>query len=220
MQKLVGSRSVILFATVLLSELGVLAGAQQGEARPAWLTANITEPPVCPGAKPAIRSTTAHLAEQEQQAGRANPNVVLAREPMENFGIERYRLAAYADCTGDEGCYWTDVDVQYKRAEKALADAVTHAKSGEKLAIVMDIDETALSGYCEMKREDYGFIGSMFNSWVVTADASLPIPGGVRLFRQARAAGVEVFFITGRPGQPDAATNNPRRTKPKQPRGT
>ena len=39
----------------------------------------------------------------------------------------------------------------------------------------------------------------MFNDWVVSPEAAVAIPGALRLFNRAKAAGVEVFFITGRP---------------------
>jgi acid phosphatase len=125
---------------------------------------------------------------------------------MENFGVARYRLEDYADCIGTGGCYWTDVDAQAKRAEAALDAVLARRKSGEKLALVLDIDETSLTNYCEMKREDYGFISVPFNEWEVSPAADMALPGTLRLFNRARAAGIEVFFITGRPGEQKAAT--------------
>jgi acid phosphatase len=125
---------------------------------------------------------------------------------MENFGVARYRLEDYADCVGDGGCYWADVDAQTRRAEVALDGLVAKRTAGEKLSLVLDIDETSLSNYCEMKREDYGFLATMFNAWEVSSEADMALPGTLRLFNKARAAGVEVFFITGRAGEQRAAT--------------
>jgi predicted secreted acid phosphatase len=143
---------------------------------------------------------TAEAARAEQELGARDAGALLSDEPVENFGIERYRLADYADCVGDAGCYWADLDAQYKRAEKVLADRVAARGGEKKLAVVMDIDETVLSSYCEMKREDFGYVGPMFNEWIVSSDAAVAIPGALRLFDEAKAAGVAVFFITGRPG--------------------
>jgi predicted secreted acid phosphatase len=153
---------------------------------------------------------TAEAARAEQELGAQNALALLSDEPLENFGIARYKLADYADCVGKEGCYWADLDAQYKRAETALAERVAAARvgAGEKLALVMDIDETTLSSYCEMKREDFGYVGPMFNGWVVSTEASVAIPGALRLFNEARAAGVAVFFITGRPGIPETSATN------------
>jgi hypothetical protein len=157
-------------------------------------------PPICPGAKASAHRMTVAAAQAEQALGAGNPRALLADEPLENFEIARYRLADYADCVGGGGCYWADLDAQYKRAEAALAGQMAAAKAGEKLAVVMDIDETTLSSYCEMEREDFGYIGAMFNGWVVTPEAAVAIPGALRLFGEAKTAGLAVFFITGRPG--------------------
>lgn len=168
-------------------------------------------PPVCPlraGEKartPAARPSVTE-ARATAEAGAADPSVVVAAEPMENFGVARYRLEDYADCVGTGGCYWADVDAQAKRAEAALDAVVAVRKAGEKLALVLDIDETSLTNYCEMKREDYGFISVPFNEWAVSPAADMALPGTLRLFNRARAAGIEVFFITGRPGEQKAAT--------------
>jgi len=174
-------------------------------------------PPVCPvvagktansgrvvgpsGTRPSVAAARATA-----EAAAADPSVLVAAEPMENFGVARYRLEDYAECVGTGGCYWADVDAQTKRAEVALDGLVARGKTGERLALVLDIDETSLSNYCEMKREDYGFLATMFNAWEVSSEADMALPGTLRLFNRARAAGVEVFFITGRPGEQKAAT--------------
>jgi hypothetical protein len=157
-------------------------------------------PPACGGAKVSAHRMTAERAKAEQALGARSSNSLLAAEPVGNFGIERYGIADYADCVGDGGCYWADLDAQYKRAEAALAAQVAAAKAGEKLAVVMDIDETTLSSYCEMQREDYGYVGAMWDAWVVSPEAAVAIPGALRLFNEAKADGVAVYFITGRPG--------------------
>jgi len=163
-------------------------------------------PPVCSAAKPAAHKSAVEIAREEQQQGASDPAALLSDDPFENFGVTRYRVADYADCSGKVGCYWADLDAQYKRAEAKLAAEIATKKAGEKLAVVMDIDETSLSGYCELKREDFGYIGSMFNAWVVSPEAAVGIPGGVRLFDEAKAAGIAVFFITGRPETQAEAT--------------
>ena len=173
-------------------------------------------PPVCPVAagkaaprpvavRPSGTRPTVAAARATAEAA-ADPSVLVAAEPMENFGVARYRLEDYADCVGGGGCYWADVDAQAKRAEVALEGLVAGRRAGERLAMVLDIDETSLSNYCEMKREDYGFLATMFNAWEVSSEADMALPGTLRLFNKARAAGVEVFFITGRAGDQRAAT--------------
>src|SRR5271163_2474388 len=159
-------------------------------------------PPVCPvpagkktgSMRPTARPSVA-AADATAEAAAADPSVLVAAEPMENFGVARYRLEGYADCVGTGGCYWADLDAQANRAEAELKRLIATEKTGEKLALVLDIDETALTNYCEMKREDYGFISVPFNEWAVSAEADMAIPGTLRLFNEARAAGLEVFFI-------------------------
>jgi hypothetical protein len=196
--------------------LFVLVLAASAQAPPIVLAPRVPldhyGPPLCPGTS--MRSgefrDRAAEARAAQAAGADDPHALLSAEPMENFQLVRYRLQDYADCVGPGGCYWADLDAQYRRAEEALAARVSRRRAGERLAIVMDIDETSLSGYCEMRREDFGYIGAMFNSWVVGPEAAVAIPGGLRLFNAARREGVAVFFITGRPGMPDAGNAKPQ----------
>lgn len=140
------------------------------------------------------------------EANAADPHVLTAPEPP-NLAVARYHLEDYYDCTGDSGCYWADIDAQDRRAEAELDRLLAehHATTPEqaraqRLALVLDIDETSLTSYCEEKREDFGYIPEMFERWIVSPEASIPIPGTLRLFEHARSAGVAVFFITGRPG--------------------
>jgi acid phosphatase len=167
-------------------------------------------PPVCPApatatsrvaARPSVVATLATA-----EAGAADPTTLVAAEPMENFGVARYRLEDYADCAGNGGCYWADLDAQTRRAEFALEKVIAARKPGEKLAMVLDVDETSLSNYCEMKREDYGFLAVMFNKWEVSPAADIAVPGTLRLFNKAKAAGLDVFFITGRADEQREAT--------------
>jgi acid phosphatase len=171
-------------------------------------------PPACPvaggkkassGAPAATRPTVAATV-ATAEADAADPSVLVAAEPMENFGVVRYRLQDYGECVGGGGCYWADLDAQARRAETALDGLLVGRKVGEKLALVLDIDETSLSNYCEMKREDFGFLAPMFNAWAVSSEADMAISGTLRLFIKARAAGLEVFFITGRAGEQRTAT--------------
>ena len=89
------------------------------------------------------------------------------------------------------------------------------AASGGKLAIVLDIDETALSNYPALRANDYGFIlggpcelprgPCGFVAWLESARAE-PIVPVRELARFARERGVAVFFLTGRPERFRVAT--------------
>jgi acid phosphatase len=189
-----------LFAALVL----FLAHDLSGQAAPPLCPVSPTaparsmRPPAPHPSSEAIRATAAAAA--------ADPTILISAEPVPNFGTQRYLLADYADCIGNNGCYWADLDAQTRRAEAELDHLVATHKKDEKLAIVLDIDETSLSGYCEEKREDFGFIPSMFNEWIVSPQASIPIPGTLRLFNHARELGVAVFFLTGRSHEQTEAT--------------
>jgi len=163
-------------------------------------------PPVCTQI-PADHAhpTPAEITQIKERAA-ADPSVLVSAEPMENIGALRYRVRDYAQCKGDGGCYWADLDAQYQRAAQLLVQSAGTRKRGEKLALVLDIDETSLSSYCEMQREDFGFIARSFNEWIVSGDAATPIQGTLRLVRQARELGIDLFFITGRPEPQREAT--------------
>jgi len=115
---------------VLWLVVGVAAGQQPVGGQP-----GIDGPPVCPvagGAKAAPKAVaarpSAEAAKATAEREAANPDVLVAAEPIANFGVERYRLQDYGDCVGSEGCYWKDLDAQFQRAEFALsADLAKHA---------------------------------------------------------------------------------------------
>ena len=190
--------SRIVVAVLLTGAPGV-GGAQQMGLVPT----DHYGPPRCPAGSKQGRSDALEHARSEQKDALENSQIILSDEPLPNFGVERYKLAEYGECTGDAGCYWADLDTQYKRAEAELAKEIDAKKRGERLAIVMDIDETTLTNYCEMRREDFGAIAPMYQQWEISPEAATAIPGALRLFHQAREAGVAVFFITGRMGKPD-----------------
>jgi acid phosphatase class B len=107
-------------------------------------------------------------------------------------------LKQYHDCTCTCGCYAHDLDTQADRAIAFLRRRAAHRAPNEKLAVVLDIDETSLSNYQEMLRESFAFNAQAFDAWVSTA-AAPAIPGTLHLDKEAQRLGVPVFFITGRP---------------------
>jgi hypothetical protein len=196
---------------LLLAAFATSLSAQQRPAAgpPGSVPVDRYGPPACvANAKPPVKSDALQRAGMEQKHAAENSRILLSDEPLPNFGVERYKLVEYGECTGSTGCYWADLDAQYKRAETELKREIATKKPGEKLAIVMDIDETTLSNWCEMRREDFGYVGSLYRPWELSA-GSVAIPGALRLFHEAREAGIAVFFITGRPGKGDARSHVP-----------
>lgn len=93
-------------------------------------------------------------------------------------------------------------------AEEARAWILLRAPQVERPAIVLDIDETALSNWPQMRANDFGYFtdgpcdalprgpcGAI--AWENSGRAEALAPT-LALYQAARAAGVTVFFITGR----------------------
>jgi predicted secreted acid phosphatase len=97
----------------------------------------------------------------------------------------------------DSGRYYADLARVDNEALQYLQSRVQHKLPHEKLAIVLDIDETSLSNYPDMLR--FGFGGSIAEINAAEGrgrdDAILPT---LQIFRYAKAHDIAVFFITGR----------------------
>lgn len=72
------------------------------------------------------------------------------------------------------------------------------AEKKEKLAIVLDIDETSLSNYKRMEKRSFGGNRIEFHKDILAADAPAIKPT-LALFNTAKKHGIKVFFVTGRP---------------------
>ena len=129
-------------------------------------------------------------------------------ERIPNLDTLKAQLKQYHDCTCKCGCYATDLDHQADRAIAYLRRRAAHGRPQEKLALVLDIDETTLSNYPEMLKADFAYDSKTFNDWAGTAQAPA-IPGTLRLYQEARSLGVSVFFLTGR-SEPQRAATEPR----------
>jgi predicted secreted acid phosphatase len=128
-------------------------------------------------------------------------------EPL-NLSQAKAAVVAYYD-SGDYARDMTSV------ANDAAAWINTRAAArapGEKLAVVFDIDETVLTSYPQMLRQDFGYSEEPWSAWLEAGDAKALVP--VReVYRAAKAQGIEVFFVTGRaePGDRAATEKNLRR---------
>jgi predicted secreted acid phosphatase len=109
----------------------------------------------------------------------------------------------------------------YDRDLAAVDDAAAtwvRAQAGcvSRPALVLDIDETSLSNWPQMAADDYGYIPGGgcdalpagpcgAKAWELSGRATAIAPT-LALFNVAKAAGVAVFFITGRPQDEETAT--------------
>ena len=72
------------------------------------------------------------------------------------------------------------------------------AKTPEKLAIVLDIDETALSNFNFLRKNNFCFNKEQFWQHIKAGDDSAIVPT-LNLYRHAKQFNIAVFFITARP---------------------
>lgn len=133
-------------------------------------------------------------------------------EHIANLDLLKAQLRQYQQCTCRCGCYSRDLNLQAARAVAFLRRRAAHNAANRKLAVVFDIDETTLSNYPEMLKNDFEFNVKVFDDWVNTASAPA-IPGTLRIYQEAQRLGVAVFFLTGRPESERAATERNLRAR-------
>lgn len=128
-----------------------------------------------------------------------------AAERIPNLDKLKQELRQYHDCTCKCGCYDHDIDLQANKAIAFLRRRAAHRRPDEKLALILDIDETTLSNYIEETGADFAYKAKAFDTWVQSAQATA-IPGTLHLYKEAEQLGVTIFFITGRPETERIAT--------------
>ena len=101
-------------------------------------------------------------------------------------------LTAFAEGPYDE------VTTEFvENALELLEARVAKRKRDEKLAIVLDVDETAVSNIEQLRGSTYCFVREDWNEWV---DVGVPVelPGIRPLYDYAREHEVAVVFLSGR----------------------
>jgi len=116
----------------------------------------------------------------------------VAGEPR-NLSVLKQEIAAYVG----SGAYERDIKAVIAPAMDFVAMRAAGKAAGERLVIILDIDETALTNRPHMRALDFGYVPPKWDAWVARGEAPALAPV-LELFRAARAAGVEVIFITGR----------------------
>ena len=120
-----------------------------------------------------------------------------AAERIPNLRTLKTELKEYHDCTCKCGCYTHDLEVQADHAIAFLRQRAANRKPNEKLALILDIDDTALSTYAEMLGADFGYNKAEFDQWLDTAQAPA-IPGTLRLYKEAQRLGISSRQTTAR----------------------
>ena len=75
-------------------------------------------------------------------------------------------------------------------------------------AVILDVDETVVSNVNFQLTYERPFANHKLDTWAASTPA-LPIPGVKSFVDTARSLGVTVFFVTNRPCQPKAGTDDP-----------
>jgi acid phosphatase len=146
------------------------------------------------------------VAQQAVQAGQKSEFVVnAAAERLPNIDRVKSELKKYHDCTCTCGCYTRDFSSQAERGLAYLTKRAAHRRPGEKLAMVLDIDETSVTNWEEMLKADFTYDSKAFSAWESESRAPA-LEGTLKLYREAQKLGVSVFFITGRPEEERAVT--------------
>ena len=122
----------------------------------------------------------------------ASVHAAETREPENIFRLKQ-ELSAYID----SGRYQEDIAAVATEANTWLEERGAAKKPGERLALVLDIDETLLSNLSEIRGNDFGYRPVSWVPWVRSgqAPAIAPVLG---IYRTARQLGLAVIILTGR----------------------
>ena len=97
------------------------------------------------------------------------------------------------------GAWNKAVTKQAKKAKAWLEKRTSARKAPKKPALVLDIDETSLNNYpCFVEKGGIPYDSAINAGCVVAYDAPAIKPT-LGLYKRAKALGVKVFFVTGRP---------------------
>jgi acid phosphatase len=127
--------------------------------------------------------------------GLSHGSVALADAPptgesLPNLGQLKTRIVQYHD----SGTYEAELEAVDRQAQAYLE---TRLKDPH-IAVVLDIDETALSNWPHLRQYDFGYVPEAWDLWE-RESAAWPIVPTLNLFRYARGHHVPVFFISSRP---------------------
>ena len=103
------------------------------------------------------------------------------------------------------GAYDRDIAAVARKVSAWIETRAAHRTTGEQLTLVLDLDETLLSGWPYAQQYDFGGDDASWNAWTA-AGAAPPIEPIREVYRLARRLGIEVVFLTGRQERERAGT--------------
>lgn len=113
-----------------------------------------------------------------------------------NLGIVRKQVIQYHD----SGQYYRELEQKIILAQEYIikqAETIKQNKPQQKLALVLDIDETSLSNYDKMIKRDFIGTKDQIHQEIQAADSPVIKPM-LTLYNTALKHGIKVFFVTGR----------------------
>ncbi len=116
-------------------------------------------------------------------------------EPI-NLGLLKQDLVDYHD----SGKYLNEIKSVATQAMTYIDQSVEineHLPQPKKLAIVLDIDETSLSNFSNMKQNDFANIPDKITAQLLAADEPAIQPV-LDLYTKALQKNIAIFFVTGR----------------------
>lgn len=120
-------------------------------------------------------------------------SALMGAEVPTNLSTAKKAVLRYVD----SGQYADNLKTTADEASVWITARAAWRVEGEKLAIVLDIDETVLTNLPHMREMDFGYLPKMWDVWV--EEGTAPAIEAVRaVFKTARRYDVAVFFITGR----------------------
>jgi predicted secreted acid phosphatase len=118
-----------------------------------------------------------------------------------NLSIIKKQIIAYHDA----GDYEKELTNKIEKAQRYILQQARSAKQKQKLAIVLDIDETSLSNYASLVKRDFADEPARVHKDMLKADAEVIKPM-LNLYNNALKHNIHVFFVTGRSRQERKAT--------------
>jgi predicted secreted acid phosphatase len=114
------------------------------------------------------------------------------REPANLYTLKQ-EILAYVN----SGAYQREIARVAENAKAWIETRASRRVDGERLCVVLDVDETLLSNLSHMRGNDFGYLPASWDRWVQEGVAPAIEP--VRdVFRGARARDVDVVILTGR----------------------
>lgn len=116
-----------------------------------------------------------------------------SRHEPRNIGGLKREIRQYVD----SGNYDADIQTVATEATRWLEQRTATKKSGERLAVVFDLDETLFRNWPHIAETDFAYDPLVWDRWVIAAKA--PAINPVRdVYRAARRLNVAVFLLTAR----------------------